>query len=137
MSKTIYIAGALFTPGQRSYLEKIDNLCTSSGFKTYLPHRDAGLFDRKTTPPDFFFNKDLEEIGKCDIVIAVLNGLEIDSGTMWEVGYAYSKSKIIIGLIEDTRIFNKTQQLNPMISGSVKKICSNLDELKATLSSFK
>ena len=43
--KKVYIAGKLETPLEREYLEKIDKLCKSLGFITFLPHRDVGLFE--------------------------------------------------------------------------------------------
>ena len=136
MSKKIYIAGALFTPGQRGYLERIDKICKEEKFTTYLPHRDAGLFTRADKEANHFFERDVKAIDDSDIIIATLNGLEIDAGTSWEMGYAFSKNKIIIGILEDTRIFDK-KQLNPMISGSTMTICNSLSELKKELTKIK
>ena len=43
MNDKVYIAGPLFTQGDRWFLEKIDDLLQNHGFVTYLPHRDGGL----------------------------------------------------------------------------------------------
>ena len=43
MNDKVYIAGPLFTQGDRWFLEKIDELLQNHGFVTYLPHRDGGL----------------------------------------------------------------------------------------------
>ena len=37
--KTVYIAGPLFTEGERYFLGNIEKICSKMGFKTYLPHR--------------------------------------------------------------------------------------------------
>ena len=39
----IYIAGKIRTESEREFLEEVDKLCKSLGFKTFLPHRDIGL----------------------------------------------------------------------------------------------
>lgn len=43
MNDKVYIAGPLFTQGDRWFLEKTDDLLQNHGFVTYLPHRDGGL----------------------------------------------------------------------------------------------
>ena len=129
----IYIAGPLFTPGERSFLEQIDALCHALGFATYLPHRDAGLFTRGSESSNYFFQNDSRKLVDSDLVIAVLNGLEIDSGTAWEMGYAFALNKPIIGYLDDSRIFNPAQQLNPMILNSINILVKNIDDLRAEL----
>ena len=47
-----------------------------------------------------------------------------DSGTAWEIGFAYSKNLPIIGFLEDTRKPH-INLLNPMIVNSIKKIARN------------
>lgn len=127
----VYLSGPLFTPGDRHYLEQIDNLCRISGLKTYLPHRDAGLSSYHGKDFLDFFEKDIEAIKGCRIVIAVLNGL-IDSGTAWEVGYAFSLGKEILGICEDTRIPSPSSSINLMLACSAK-IVSTKGELEQEL----
>lgn len=131
--KRIYIAGPLFTEGERDLLEKIDDICISIGFKTYLPHRDAGLFTRSEDSSRGFFERDLTEIENASLIIAVLNGQDVDSGTSWEMGYGFSKNKPIIGYINDTRRYDPKMQLNPMIFNSLENLATNIDELKKML----
>ena len=40
----------------------------------------------------------------CDIVVAVLDGVDVDSGTAAEIGYAYAKGKRIYGYRGDFRL---------------------------------
>jgi len=117
-------------------LRKIDELIKSLGFNTYLPHKDGGLFIRDIGKSVDFFNKDIKAINKCDILIAILNGNDVDSGTAWEMGFAYSKKIPIIGILEDTRK-PKDNLLNPMISNSVIKITRSLEELREELEKLK
>jgi len=100
-----YIAGPLFSEEQRKKLEQIEKLCKEGGFSTFLPHRDAGLWDRDDHKE--IFEKDLQGLKKCDLVVALVE--EEDCGTSWEIGYAYSnKIKVIaLGNKEHTDIMLK------------------------------
>jgi len=130
--KLIYIAGPLFTEEQRRYLEKVEKAIQEIGYKTYLPHRDAGIFKRNENSGEEFFKKDIEKINECNIVVAVLNGSEVDSGTSWEMGFAYSKNIKIYGILDDTRKPSKNL-LNPMILNSTTEVVDNIEELKKIL----
>ena len=129
----IYVAGPLFTKGERDLLETIDAVCQACGFITYLPHRDGGLYEREENSSLKMFQNDLVHLNESVIVVAVLNGAEVDSGTSWERGYSYACDKPIIGDIDDTRIFEPTKQVNPMIINSVKAVATNLEEVRAEL----
>ena len=45
-----------------------------------------------------------EAIDACDIVFAVLDGTDVDSGTAAEIGYAYARGKKILGYRGDFRL---------------------------------
>jgi nucleoside 2-deoxyribosyltransferase len=45
-----------------------------------------------------------DAIDRCDAMLAVLDGVDIDSGTAAEVGYAYAKGKPIVGYRGDFRL---------------------------------
>jgi nucleoside 2-deoxyribosyltransferase len=42
-------------------------------------------------------------IRECDVVVAILDGADVDSGTASEVGFAYALGKSILGLRTDLR----------------------------------
>lgn len=132
----IYVAGPLYTPEERKLLEKIDRLCRKIGFDTYLPHRDAGLFIRGKGS-ERFFREDVKKLGRADMIVAVLNGADIDSGTCWEIGYAYREKKPIIGYLDSTRIYEPEQQLNLMIYNSLDSLVHNMKNLEKTLKGYK
>jgi nucleoside 2-deoxyribosyltransferase len=48
--------------------------------------------------------KNAESIQACDAVIAVLDGVDVDSGTAGEIGYAYGLGKRVWGLRTDFRL---------------------------------
>jgi nucleoside 2-deoxyribosyltransferase len=129
----IYIAGPLFDPGERWYLEQVDAVCRAAGYDTYLPHRDGGLKAGPDTDFGAIFAADLAALTRAGLVVAVWNGPDVDSGTAWEIGFAYARGVPVIGLHEDIRIGDPTRQVNIVVSQSAQVICGSLGELEAAL----
>lgn len=116
--KIVYLAGPLFTIYERSFLEKIDSDISeiwsrigrtpSEGHQTkesicFVPHRDAGDVGTRIEEKEDIFEKDLLAIDNAKIIIAVLDGVDVDSGTAVELGYSYTHNKKILGLLTDKR----------------------------------
>jgi len=132
--KKAYIAGPLFDDHEREYLEKIAKIVESYGISTFVPHRDAGLvtgdftFEKKVK----VFDVDMEYLEPADIVIALLTGRDVDSGTAAEIGYAYKAGKRLIGISANT-----IKPINNFVWGIFnygKDIVEDLDQLKSLLS---
>lgn len=119
-----YIAGPLFTDGDRWYLEKIDQECKHLGIDTYLPHRDAGLCPSNQKDTRYYFEADFQNVVNCDFMLAVLHGTDVDSGTAWEIGCAYANGKRIIAIADDIRVAGIMANVNLMISNSTKIVFS-------------
>lgn len=83
------------------------------------------------------------EIDRSDIVLAVLDGTDVDSGTASEIGYAYAKGKLIIGYRGDLRVITDNEgstinlQVEYFIKSSGGKIVTTIKELKSFLKSLK
>lgn len=124
----IYVAGPLFSSHERRYLEELVNTIASklglSPMKNFfLPHRDAGDIGSSSVGRDEVFNVDLKELEKCRIVIALLDGQDVDSGTAVELGIAYAKGKKVFGILTDWRRWHGDSigQINNMIWGICDK----------------
>lgn len=129
-----YIAGPLFDDHEREYLEKIAEILEETGISTFLPHRDAGLVTGEFTQEKKVkvFDKDMEFLESADIVIALLTGRDVDSGTAAEIGYAYKSGKRLIGVSANT-----VKPINNFIWGLFnygEDILESLDDLKLLLS---
>ena len=131
--KKAYIAGPLFDDHEREYLEKIAKIVESYGISTFVPHRDAGLvtgdftFEKKVK----VFDVDMEYLEPADIVIALLTGRDVDSGTAAEIGYAYKAGKRLIGISANT-----IKPINNFVWGIFnygEDIVESLDNLKTLL----
>ena len=123
----VYIAGPLFDDHERSYLESISKIFEDRGYKTFLPHRDAGLVKEKYTKESKgkIFTTDIKALDEAEIVVALLTGRDVDSGTAAEIGYAYATNKTIIGIDA-----NNVKFLNIFVWGLLGKGENILNSLK-------
>src|SRR5260370_28128928 len=102
--KLIYVAGGLVNTHERWYLERIAEALEAAGYRTFLPHRDAGLVKLSTYEERYrIFHADIEALKSCDLCVALLTGPEHDSGTRAELGYLYTHGKPCIELTDDNR----------------------------------
>ncbi len=125
-----YIAGPLFNAKEREFLEDINGVCQAIGISTYLPAQDGGLLSQDNA--DKVFQTDVKALNKTDIIIASLNGVDVDSGTAFELGYAFAQGKKLFGLHTDFRTFSPTSEVNLMLLKSCV-ICHSLQELDTVL----
>ncbi len=132
----IYIAGKLRDDSEREFLEKIDLLCKSLGFKTFLPHRDVGLANGIEDVDRIFKGDIIDGFKDIDLLIAILDGLHVGAGTSWEMGYAYAKKIPVIGIKTDEPVSEALEYLSAILIGSAE-IVSSLEELEITLKKFK
>lgn len=132
----VYIAGKLGTNREKEQLEKIDDLCKSFGFETFLPHRDVGICRGMEDIKRIFEGDILNGFSGCDLVIALLDGLHVGAGTSWELGYAYAKGIPSIGIKTDEPIKEALEYLSAIIISSMK-IVESFEELKNELDNFK
>lgn len=131
----VYIAGPLCNEEERAFLEKVERMVREMGFDTFLPHRDVGLV-AFTEELEKAFKDDVKALDECDFVVAILNGNHIGAGTAWEIGYAYSINKKILGIKTDKKAEDSIPELSAMLLKSVD-IAESFDELKEKLSEMK
>ena len=80
-----------------------------------------------------------EAIDACDLVFAVLDGTDVDSGTAAEIGYAYARGKTILGYRGDFRLSADNEgstvnlQVEYFIHASGGRIITAIAELEEAL----
>jgi nucleoside 2-deoxyribosyltransferase len=119
----IYFAGPLFSAAEKSFnLRFSENLRQQNpDFQMILPQIEA---EKILSLPDFLprmYQFCLQSIKECDVVLAILEGADADSGTCIEMGYAFGIGKPIIGVRTDFRS-SEDRGLNLMVSN----ICAKL-----------
>jgi len=131
-----YIAGPLFNEGERWFDEQIDAIAQKVGLETFLPHRDGKEMLPEIRDINAIFKLDRDMVDASDVVIANLNGINVDDGTAWEIGYAYAKAKHLVGIRTDMRLSFEGQVVNLMIECSLNHVVKSLDELESYLTTW-
>ncbi len=134
--KTVYLAGPLFTEAERAWLallkKRILDFC--SAVEVIWPWE---LFDQKELADmghqskEHIFKECVDHLDKSDLVVALLDGTQVDDGTAWEIGFAYAKGIPVVGIRTDFRNAGDTEHslVNCMIECSCGTIYGTVEEL--------
>jgi nucleoside 2-deoxyribosyltransferase len=106
-NKKLYLAGPFFTPKQLDNQLMVEMMCHAEGIEFFSPRLETLTLTKDTD----IFMKDLEGIDSCGAVLACVDnadgGLEPDSGTAWECGYAYANSiPVFVYSLEPNKVMN-------------------------------
>jgi nucleoside 2-deoxyribosyltransferase len=118
----IYLAGPLFTQAEQEFNAMLARELRRRKHEVFLPQEEECQHGESKV----IFRTDLHGLNMADCVVAVLDGSDVDSGTAWEVGYAYSQRKSIVGIRTDFRL---TEGVNCMISESLDILYFTVDGL--------
>ena len=125
--KKVYLASPFFDDAELERVDKVTEILDSKGLEVFSPkehqneHLEFGSIEwRKAT-----FENDVKHIDWCDVVVAIIcKGNYDDSGTAWELGYAYATNKPVV-LVNITG-----ETINLMIADSIHALITSYDELK-------
>ena len=123
-SLKIYFAAPLFTQAERIWNQTLANTIVEQDPKIeiFLPQTESG---KAYINGRLDFAKVqqicLNGIDTCDVLVAILDGPDSDSGTCFECGYAFSKGKKLIGIRTDLRA-GEDQGLNAMLNQSCTEV---------------
>ena len=139
MIKKIYIAGPLFNVHEKKYLEEIAELLENNGYDCFLPHRDqtgidpAELKDNNMSQAtkDIIFKTDVDALNSSDLVVALVTGQDIDSGTASEIGFMYANNKPVLAITAEERRYR-----NLFTEGMFTKTVKNVGEILNAIESF-
>ncbi|GFO96995.1 nucleoside 2-deoxyribosyltransferase [groundwater metagenome] len=126
--RNVYLAAPLFSEAELDFNRRLRDEIKSSGFKVFLPQEDSNNVKDRDDRQMIIFSKNEAAIEKSDIIVAVIDGTDVDSGTAWEIGYAFARGKPIFGLRTDFRTLGIEGTVNLMIERSVV-LCTSIPEL--------
>ncbi|MCR1949920.1 MULTISPECIES: nucleoside 2-deoxyribosyltransferase [unclassified Clostridium] len=97
--KRVYLASPFFNDTEVEYLEKVEKILEEKGLEVFSPMRNpmdknAEVGSRQWSIETFM--NDLKHIKWAEIVVGIYHGNYSDSGTAWELGYAYATDKPVI-----------------------------------------
>ncbi len=133
--KWIYFAGPLFTAAERQFNELLAQYIEQAGYAVYLPQKEC----QGISQANDIFHRCITGLDNAWCVVAVVDGADADSGTCFEVGYAYAKGIPVIGVRTDFRKGADDGYLNLMLSQSMATVCfvSSLETISVEEIGFK
>jgi len=124
----VYFAGPLFTQPEWQWNSRLAGELRRLGLDIVLPQNEAEpmLKGLKSFDPEALFSSNTMEIEMADIVLAILDQADPDSGTCWECGYAFKAGRPIVGLRTDFRPAGDdvTRPVNLMLARSCRDFIS-------------
>jgi nucleoside 2-deoxyribosyltransferase len=103
----IYLAGSIFTPYERAFLDECAERLRAEGFEVFVPHEQG--FVGVDATAEGVFAVDSGGVESADAVLAVLDGPAVDDGTACEIGLFHGlkqrdpERKGVVGLLTDLR----------------------------------
>ena len=128
----VYVAAPLFSEAEREYNLSIAGQLRNDFFDVYLPQVVGD--DSHTRNKDEqvrIFSENLKALENADLIVAIIDGADADSGTAWEMGYAYARGKPVIALRTDFRRVGDYEKVNLMLEESSAVVTSTVELLEA------
>ena len=98
-------------------------------FDVYLPQEAGDDSDTRNKEEQVrIFSENLRALKNADIIVSIIDGADADSGTAWEMGYAYANGKQLIALRTDFRISGRHEKVNLMLEESAS-VVTNIESL--------
>lgn len=140
--RKVYLAAPLFNPMERQFNAQLAQIMTRA-FEVFLPQRDGLLVvDLLSKGMDIeqakriVFERDVDALHSCDIVMAVLDGRTIDEGVAVELGIAYILGKECWGLKTDFRRLAPFGD-NPMVEVIIQRKFQSIEEVEVAVETEK
>jgi nucleoside 2-deoxyribosyltransferase len=109
----IYLAGPLFSAAERDWNATLAAALRGAGHEVFVPQEQEPGMDAPG-----IFATDVGGIDWSDALVAIMDGADPDSGTCWEVGYAYRKKPVVLVRTDLRRNGSGGSGYNAMLSQS-------------------
>ena len=142
----LYVAGPLFSEGERTWLDQLAARLRSEGYDCFVPHENFAQVVELT--PQEVYRVDGEGLRSANALVAWLDGPMVDDGTAAEIG-AFAELvrsgdpayRGIVGIVTDLRLERRRGNapgdgMNLFVVGAIEscgRICWSVDEAVAAL----
>lgn len=109
----VYFAGPLFTAAEQTWNADLAGALRGAGHEVFVPQEQE-----KGKPASGIFAVDVEGIDWADVLVAIMDGPDPDSGTAWECGYAFGKKPIVLVRTDFRAQTGGSGPYNPMLTES-------------------
>lgn len=96
------------------------------GTLVFVPHLQVGDVGVETDAAAYF-SRSLQAIQDARVVVALLDGPQVDESVAFWMGYAFAAGKPVLGLVTDRRA------KGPMVAGALTETVHDVKGLAATL----
>lgn len=114
----IYLAAPLFSSAEITFNQNLAVRLRTEGYKVYLPQQEC----EGITEAEELYKRCLYGLDGACMVLVILDGADADSGSCFEVGYAFAKGLPIIGLRTDFRGSGDRLGMNLMLTQSCDRL---------------
>ncbi len=132
----IYLAAPLFSEAERDFNGKVAGKLREAGFSVWMPQESLFVRDGTLDEKRQIYEEDITALKGCDVVVAVLDGVDVDCGVAFEIGFAAALGKPIVGLKSDHRTFSRLEDVNLMLEVPMKGIYKSVEGLIGALKSI-
>ena len=127
-------AGPLFTEGERIWQKSFQAELEKAGFLVSWPGdllSNDQITNAGADAPNLIFGVCKSALERCDCVVALLDGAQVDDGTAWQLGYAHAVGLPVFGIRTDSRQAGETKYgwVNAMIQGCLTGFGSTAREI--------
>lgn len=122
-SLRLYLAAGVFSSFDRQRNSAIAQRLTERGYDVFLP-QNVRTSTGARPPAEVIFKECVSGIDDSDLIVGLVDGPDVDSGTAWELGYAYARGKPIVVLRSDYRSAEHGP-VNIMIEFSSRLVLAN------------
>jgi nucleoside 2-deoxyribosyltransferase len=131
----VYLAAPLFSEAEQVYNRALHDDLSAHLFEVYLPQEVGDTsHTRKKDEHRAIFTQHVHALDEADVVVAVVDGADADSGTSWEMGYAFARGKQVVALRTDFRRAGHHELVNLMLEES-STVVTDRNGLPAALKS--
>lgn len=132
MKEKVYLSGPLFSQAEIEW-----GALAKASILDSLGDRVEVLWPHEMTAdsPAEIFQSNIKALSECRIMVAILDGPQVDDGTAWEMGYHYARGGRILGIRTDFRKAGEaaSSKVNLMIENSCPIIVDSLPLLVSKL----
>jgi nucleoside 2-deoxyribosyltransferase len=109
----LYFSGPLFSSAERSWSAEVATALRAAGHQVFLPQEEEPHRN-----PAAIFATDVGGIDWAEGLVAIADGPDPDSGTSWELGYAFRKMPIVLVRTDIRSFAGRSGDYNPMLTES-------------------
>ena len=134
MPCAVYQAGPLFSEAEKNFHRRLSAALRAAGHTVIWPGDLLTETQIATAGPDaitLIFTACKHALDRATLVVALLDGTQVDDGTAWEIGYAHARGLPVYGLRTDSRMAGETphSKVNSMIQGCLAGLAGSVEEL--------